>query len=79
MDFSTYDVWYDPNEIGADNRLRVLLSWAKPGLEIAVGRLVRIGDDELPPLFARILGFDDQTSLLTLEVLFDTLENAAVA
>jgi hypothetical protein len=79
MDFSTYDVWYDPNEIGADNRLRVLSTWARPGLEIAVGKVVLIGDDELPPLFARILGFDDQSSLVTLEVLFDALETAAVA
>jgi hypothetical protein len=79
MDFSTYDFWYDPNEIGADNRLRVLSSWARPGLEITVGKVVLIGDDELPPLFARILGLDDPSGLVTLEVLFDALETAAVA
>ena len=43
-----------------------------------LGKIVRIGDDELDPLPARIVSFDSSTGIITLEVLFAAAQ-AAVA
>jgi hypothetical protein len=71
MEAEVYNIWYDPNEVDADNRTQVLRAWARPGLEIAIGDTILLGDDELDPVPARILSFDADTGILTVELLSD--------
>ena len=78
METTDYDVWYDPNEIDATNHVQVLRDWARADLDITLRKIVRIGDDELDPLPARIVSFDSSTGIITLEVLFAAAQ-AAVA
>jgi hypothetical protein len=78
METTDYDVWYDPNEIDATNHVQVLRGWARADLDITMGKVIRIGDDELDPLPARIVAFDSATGIITLEVLF-AIDHAAVA
>ncbi len=78
METTDYDVWYDPNEIDATNQVQVLRGWARADLDITMGKVIRIGDDELAPLPARIVAFDSATGIITLEVLF-AIDHAAVA
>ena len=72
----SYDVWYDPNEIDADNRAHLLRSWARPDLDITCGRVILLGDDELEPVPARIVSFDDTTGIITVEILYDQRASA---
>ena len=78
METTDYDVWYDPNEIDATNHVQVLRDWARADLDITLGKIVRIGDDELDPLPARIVSFDRATGIITLAVLLAAAQ-AAVA
>ncbi len=76
MDHTTYDIWYDPNEIDGDNHAEVLRSWARPDLEITYGSIVLLGDDEQDPVRARIVGFNETSEIITVEVLFDEAHSA---
>lgn len=68
---------YYPNEIDATNHLQVMRDWARADLDITLGKIVRIGDDELDPVPARIISFDSAAGIITLEVL--AAAQAAVA
>lgn len=78
MSIGDYDVWYDPNEVDAQNRIEVLRTWARPDLDITIGSIVRVGDDEIAPLAAWIRGYNDDRGIITLELILDA-EQAAVA
>lgn len=59
---SAYDLWYDANTVGAD---LVVMCWIShgphaddAGFNPQPGDYVRIGDDEEPPLQARVVRRD---------------------
>jgi hypothetical protein len=79
MEDAAYDVWYDPNEVDEANHARVLRAWARPDLDITIGKVILAGDDELAPMRARVLAYDDATEIITLEILFDADTRTAVA
>ncbi|MFN0027107.1 MAG: hypothetical protein ACKV2O_07985 [Acidimicrobiales bacterium] len=72
MATGSYDVWYDPNEVDANNHASVLRDWARADLEITIGRVILAGDDELEPVPARILAYNDNTGIITIELLLGT-------
>jgi hypothetical protein len=72
----SYDVWYDPNEVDAANHTLVLRDWVRPDVEITIGKVILAGDDELEPLPARILAYQDNTGIITLELLFKGTQSA---
>lgn len=72
MTTGSYDLWYDPNEVDAKNHTPVLRAWARPALEITIGKIILAGDDELEPVPARILAYDHDRGIITIELLFDT-------
>ena len=76
MEEQAYDIWYDPNEVDGTNHAQVLRSWARPGLDITYGKVVLLGDDEQEPIPARIIGFNETSGLITVEILFDKTQNA---
>ena len=76
MASSDYDVWYDPNEVDANNHAPVLHDWARPGLKITIGRTILAGDDELEPVPARILAYNDNTGIITIELLLTSAHSA---
>jgi hypothetical protein len=76
MNTQPYQVWYDPNEIDETNYAQVLRSWARPNLEITFGKIVLLGDDELDPVPARVVSFNEATNIITLEVLFNQKHTA---
>ena len=76
METGSYDVWYDPNEVDAKNHAPVLRDWARADLEITIGRVILAGDDELEPVPARILAYNDNTGIITIELLLGTTRSA---
>ena len=54
----------------------MLRAWARPDLDITFGKIVLLGDDEQEPVGARIVSFDENTNIITLEVLFDEAHTA---
>ena len=78
MDRAAYDVWYDPNEVDATNHAHVMRAWARDDLLVTLGNVILVGDDELDPVPARIVGFDETTEIITIEILFGD-SRAAVA
>ena len=76
MTTGDYDVSYDPNEVDADNQAPVLRDWARAGLEITIGRTILAGDDELEPVPARILAYNDNTGIITIELLLGGTHSA---
>ncbi|MFN0028394.1 MAG: hypothetical protein ACKV2O_14615 [Acidimicrobiales bacterium] len=79
MEDAGYDVWYDPNEVDEANHARVLRAWARPDLDITIGKVILAGDDELAPVSVRVLACDDATEIITIEILYDADTRAAVA
>ncbi len=76
MGTQPYDVWYDANEVNEVNHAHVLRGWARTDLEITYGRVILAGNDEVDPVPARIVGFDESTGIITLELLFEACHSA---
>lgn len=66
---SAYDVWYDPNEVDSHNRVQVLLAWVRAGLSLTLGAIVLAGDEDEPPVKARVIARDGDTGIAQLELL----------
>ena len=76
MESRPYDVWYDPNEVDVANHAHVLRSWVLPGVEITYGKIILAGDDEVDPVPARIIRFDEATGIIEIELLFNEAHSA---
>lgn len=60
---AAYDLWYDATAVGAD---LVVMCWishgpraADPAFDPRIGDRLLVGDDEEPPLVARVVRRDD--------------------
>jgi hypothetical protein len=69
-------VWYDPNEVNQANHAQVLHAWARPDLDVTIGKVILAGDHEIDPVPARVPGYDETTGIITLELLFDATRTA---
>ncbi len=65
-----YDVSYDPNEVDADGRVQALRAWIRDDVAVTLGDAILAGDDELEPVPARVVAFDTNTGIVTLQLEF---------
>ena len=70
MSDARYDVWYDPNEVDADGQVQVSRAWVCDDVTITVGGEILAGDDELDPVPARVVAFETNTGIVTLQLNF---------
>lgn len=77
-DVASYDLWFDPNEVGADLVVECWVSHGRraedPSFDPAVGDRVRVGDEDEVPLRARVTRRDGNRVWVQVE-----LPNAAGA
>ena len=75
-DDNDYDIAVDFMDMTDDGHLWVRSTDARPGVEIASGRHVIVGDDDADPKVARVVGTDAEGNI-ELEVLQGSVESHA--
>lgn len=80
MNAARYDLWYDATSVGADLIVETWISHgpraSDPTFDPLPGDFVFVGDDEEPPLRARVIRRDDNHVSVQLELSLAALTHA---